>query len=76
MPMCECAMCETKMRQNPPSHTTKESIEPDLKNNGSFMWIITVEQIVEGFLLIAIVSEFSIPAGVNQFPLFVYSYFN
>ncbi len=40
------------------------------------MWIITVEQTVEGFLLIAIVSEFSIPAGVNQFPLFVYSYFN
>ncbi len=40
------------------------------------MWSITVEQTVEGFLLIAIVSELSIPSGVNQFPLFVCSYFN
>ena len=40
------------------------------------MWIITVEQTVEGLLLIAIVSELSIPAGVNQLPLFVYSYLN
>ena len=38
--------------------------------------LLTVEQNVERFLLIAIGSEFSIPAGVNQFPLFVYSYFN